>query len=98
MTLEEADDTNIITVWIPLCDVDAESGCLEVLADCHKGGLLAHVKNAAGVTTIDPATLNALARDREAVACAMKRGAAPARRAVLVCRGDAAAATWIFLR
>jgi phytanoyl-CoA hydroxylase len=32
----------IITCWIPLIDADVENGCLYVIPDAHKGGILEH--------------------------------------------------------
>jgi len=39
---EDADDTEIITVWIPLYDVDEEVGCLQVVPGSHLGGIVQH--------------------------------------------------------
>jgi phytanoyl-CoA hydroxylase len=39
---EEADDTDIITVWFPLLDATIENGCLEVVPRSHTDGLLPH--------------------------------------------------------
>lgn len=38
----EADDTNMLTVWFPLMDTDAENGCLTVVPGSHRGELLTH--------------------------------------------------------
>jgi len=56
VTREEADESNILTVWIPLTDVEKETGCLELIPGQKKKGLLNHVKSHHG-TTIDPAQL-----------------------------------------
>ena len=76
VTREEADASTIVTCWVPLVDVRAETGALVVLPDqhsCQGRGLLAHVKNAEGATTIDPRLLpDALLR--KAVSCEMRRG------------------------
>lgn len=39
---EDADETDIITVWFPLTDVNEENGCLVVGPRSHKQGLLPH--------------------------------------------------------
>ena len=76
VTREEADASTIVTCWVPLVDVSVETGALLVLPDQHASqgrGLLDHVKNAEGATTIDPRLLpDALLR--KAVSCEMKRG------------------------
>jgi phytanoyl-CoA hydroxylase len=52
VTLEEADDSEIITFWLPLVDATAETGCMEVMPRVVHMGLLEH--QAAGGTTIVP--------------------------------------------
>ena len=37
---EEADDTEIITVWFPLRDATEENGCLAVVPRSHQEGLV----------------------------------------------------------
>ncbi|HEY8745165.1 MAG TPA: phytanoyl-CoA dioxygenase family protein [Chloroflexota bacterium] len=37
--LPEADETNILTVWIPVLDATEENGCLCVMPRSHNGGL-----------------------------------------------------------
>jgi len=39
---EEADETNMLTVWIPLVDATVENGCLAVVPRNHHSGLLQH--------------------------------------------------------
>jgi phytanoyl-CoA hydroxylase len=39
---EEADATDMLTVWFPLLDASIENGCLQVIPGTHKGGLLQH--------------------------------------------------------
>src|SRR5262245_51152526 len=39
---EEADNTDIITVWFPLTDATVENGCLAVVPFSHEAGLLPH--------------------------------------------------------
>lgn len=40
--LEEADDTNILTVWLPIVDATLENGCLCVIPGTHAGELVTH--------------------------------------------------------
>jgi phytanoyl-CoA hydroxylase len=46
--LEEADETEIITVWFPLTDATIENGCLTVVPGSHRDGLLPHCPANAG--------------------------------------------------
>lgn len=39
---EEADETDMITVWFPLRDASIETGCLEVIPRSHRGGVVDH--------------------------------------------------------
>ena len=39
---EEADDTNLLTVWLPVTEATAENGCLVVVPGSHKPGLELH--------------------------------------------------------
>lgn len=39
---EDADETNMLTVWIPLVDATVENGCLAVVPRNHHSGLLQH--------------------------------------------------------
>jgi phytanoyl-CoA hydroxylase len=52
VTLEEADDSDIITFWFPLVDAVAETGCMEIIPQAFKLGQLKHQKE--GGTTIVP--------------------------------------------
>lgn len=69
VTREEADASEILTVWIPLTDVKAETGCLKVIPGAQSAGLLEHVKSEYG-TTINPAVFPSGPR----VDCEMARG------------------------
>jgi len=52
VTWEEADDSDIITCWMPLVDATIENGCMEVIPGAWKLGHLEHVAD--GGTTIRP--------------------------------------------
>ncbi|MFW6195484.1 MAG: phytanoyl-CoA dioxygenase family protein [Chloroflexota bacterium] len=39
---EEADESDILTVWFPLMDTSPENGCLQVVPGSHRGELLTH--------------------------------------------------------
>ncbi len=40
--LPEADESNILTVWLPLTEVTEDNGCLEVIPGSHKTGFQPH--------------------------------------------------------
>lgn len=40
--LPEADGTEILTVWFPLCSAQVEHGCLQVVPGSHRNGLMTH--------------------------------------------------------
>ncbi len=40
--LPEADDTNMLTVWLPLTDATEANGCLCVIPGSHRDGLVTH--------------------------------------------------------
>ncbi len=50
--LPDADDTLVVTTWIPLVDVSVDMGPVEVYPGRHHGGLLRHVKAPGGGLTI----------------------------------------------
>ncbi|HLJ55033.1 MAG TPA: phytanoyl-CoA dioxygenase family protein, partial [Chthonomonadaceae bacterium] len=52
VTWEDADDSDIVTCWMPLVDATIENGCMEVIPGAFRGGHLEHV--AEGGTTIRP--------------------------------------------
>jgi phytanoyl-CoA hydroxylase len=47
---EEADDTDMITVWLPLTRATVENGCLVVQPRSHQDGLLPHCPNDSAAT------------------------------------------------
>lgn len=53
--MAEAEDSNIITCWLPLGDATIEMGCMKALPGVVKTGYLRHVKE--GGTTVDPALM-----------------------------------------
>ena len=68
VTREEADASEILTVWFPLVDVDRTNGCLQVLPGVTGFGLLQHERT--GGTHIKPS----LMPDVEPYDCIMRRG------------------------
>lgn len=42
VTLEEANDTDMYTFWLPLVDAVAETGCMEIMPGVFRGGYLPH--------------------------------------------------------
>ena len=66
---EDADETNMLTVWFPLLDAPVEKGPLKLVPGSHKGDLLTHCTNPRGV----PEKLFA---DRDAVVLPLQRGSA----------------------
>ena len=67
-TKEEADASEILTVWIPLVDVNPQTGCIQVLPGVVPMGLLEHEPE--GGTRIKPDRMPHI----EPVECVMKRG------------------------
>lgn len=52
VTWEEADDTFILTVWLPLTAATPENGCLQIIPRTHGGGLRQHVTRSGQGTVI----------------------------------------------
>jgi hypothetical protein len=52
VTWEEADDSDIVTCWMPLVDATVENGCMEVMPGVFRHGYREH--QAEGGTTIRP--------------------------------------------
>lgn len=42
VALPEVDETDMLTVWLPITDATVENGCLCVIPGSHKGGLVTH--------------------------------------------------------
>ncbi len=52
---EDADDTEMLTVWFPLWDAPVEAGCLEVIPYSHVEGLQVHCPSYGGPRLIEEA-------------------------------------------
>jgi phytanoyl-CoA hydroxylase len=50
VTTEDADNSDIITCWLALCDATVENGCMEVLPGVFASGLLPHRSGPGGAT------------------------------------------------
>jgi len=50
VVVEDADETEIITVWVPVTDATEENGCLAVVPRNHEAGLLEHCPAVPGVS------------------------------------------------
>lgn len=48
VVIEEADETEMLTVWIPVFDATEEHGCLRVVPRNHRAGLLHHCTGTSG--------------------------------------------------
>ena len=71
---EEADDSEILTVWIPVWDADEEAGCLHLVPRSHSEGLYQHCP---GGTATSPSGLHIpdeLFRIGHALPMPMRRG------------------------
>jgi len=67
--LEEADDVEVVTAWVPLVDVDKASGCLQVVPTPSGEEILPHCPGEGGLRV--PATL---LPQKAAVPVEMRRG------------------------
>lgn len=67
---EEADDSNVVTCWMPLIDATQQTGCMAILPGVHKRGFLEH--EAEGGTRIKPE----LIADAQPVVAECPRGGA----------------------
>jgi ectoine hydroxylase-related dioxygenase (phytanoyl-CoA dioxygenase family) len=45
VTLEEADRTRMVTVWLAVTDATVENGCLQVIPGSHRGEMMPHCPN-----------------------------------------------------
>lgn len=48
VVVEEADETDMVTVWLPVFDATVENGCLRVAPRSHRDGLLEHCPDPKG--------------------------------------------------
>ncbi len=75
VVMEEADDSEILTVWIPVWDADEEAGCLQLVPRSHSEGLNQHCS---GVTATSPSGLlhipDEMFRIEDALTMPMRRG------------------------
>ena len=66
---EDADETEMLTVWFPLWDAPVEAGCLEVIPCGHRSGLQRHCPSYGG-----PRLIEAVLEREAALAQPMRRG------------------------
>lgn len=66
---EDADDTDMLTVWIPIWDASEIDGCLHLVPKSHKEGLNVHCPTSGTVAIPDK-----LFRIEDAISVPMKRG------------------------
>lgn len=52
--LPEADQSNILTVWIPLNEATVQNGCLQVIPRSHRSDLVSHCPTERGVAIPEP--------------------------------------------
>lgn len=45
VTLEDADETRMVTAWVAVTDATVENGCLQVIPESHRGAMLPHCPN-----------------------------------------------------
>jgi ectoine hydroxylase-related dioxygenase (phytanoyl-CoA dioxygenase family) len=53
VVLPEADESKILTVWLPLNQATVENGCMQVIPGSHREGLIAHCPLEKGLTISD---------------------------------------------
>ena len=74
---EEADETDMVTVWFPLTNATVENGCLAVAPGSHRDGLLPHCPaSAANRSGFGVHIRENQFRSEEALPLPMKRGSA----------------------
>ena len=59
---EEADDSTMLTVWIPITDATEENGCLVVVPGSHRDGLSLHCDHPSGAHEIPDALIGSIRR------------------------------------
>jgi len=73
--LPEADDSNILSVWIPITEATPDNGCLLVIPGSHKGGLLPHATaSPGGAIKMGAHITDSLIDSRQATAIPMSPG------------------------
>jgi phytanoyl-CoA hydroxylase len=75
VALPEVDETNMLTVWLPITDATVENGCLCVVPRSHHGGLVTHCSAQKGSARIGLHIPDAL-RGNNVVPVPIKRGGA----------------------
>ena len=71
---EEADDTEILTVWIPVWDADEQAGCLHLVPRSHDEGLFQHCPGGMATSPSGLHIPDDLFRIGDAVPVPMQRG------------------------
>jgi phytanoyl-CoA hydroxylase len=69
--MPEADESSILTVWLPLTNATIANGCLQVVPGSHRDGLTQHCPGPFGIAIPDQ-----LVATQEAVAVEMRPGSA----------------------
>jgi hypothetical protein len=70
--VEDADQTDVVTVWLPITDATEENGCLKLVPESHRDGLVTHCPPDERNTLVH--LPDKLVPMRQAVAVPMKRG------------------------
>lgn len=71
VTWDEADDSDIITCWMPLVDATIENGAMQILPGVWERGFLPHHRDETGDTAIHP---DALPKEVSPIAGTVKKG------------------------
>jgi ectoine hydroxylase-related dioxygenase (phytanoyl-CoA dioxygenase family) len=73
---EEADDTDILTVWFPVWDADEEAGCLHLVPRSHREGLNQHCPGGTATLAAGIHIPDHLFRKGDAISVPLGRGSA----------------------